>query len=360
MVVTAAPAAAADAPAPSIDPGQLDAMQRDLGLTRVGAVELVEAERQALRTGKELRAALGEDFGGAVFDAGARRLAVGVTDAAAADTVRAAGAEARVVTHGEGALDRAVDRLNGTVGDGYPGVTGWYPDLGRDALVVTVREGRTADAEQAVAAAGIDPGMVVVEASDATPRTFADIVGGDPYFINDARRCSIGFGVRGGFVTAGHCGNVGDTAASSVPAFLADSTGTFEGSMFPGKDMAFVGDTVDWRPTSRVRYHAQRVAGSQEAAVNSSVCRSGSTTGYRCGTVQARNVTVRYVEGTVYGLTQTTVCAERGDSGGPFITGDQAQGVLSGGTGNCNVGGISYFQPVNEILDTWNLQLVTG
>ncbi len=54
------------------------------------------------------------------------------------------------------------------------------------------------------------------------------------------------------------------------------------------------------------------------------------------------------------------MCAEPGDSGGSFISGSQAQGVTSGGSGNCTYGGTTYFQPVNEILRVYGLTLVTG
>ena len=102
------------------------------------------------------------------------------------------------------------------------------------------------------------------------------------------------------------------------------------------------------------------VGGSAEAAVGASVCRSGSTTGWRCGTIQAKNQTVRYSQGAVYGMTRTNACAEPGDSGGSWISGNQAQGVTSGGSGNCSSGGTTYFQPVNEILSRYGLSLVTS
>jgi len=66
-----------------------------------------------------------------------------------------------------------------------------------------------------------------------------------------------------------------------------------------------------------------------------------------------------YPEGAVTGLTRTNVCAEGGDSGGPWLSGDQAQGVTSGGSGDCTVGGETFFQPVNEILAINNLTLLT-
>nr|WP_308167771.1 trypsin-like serine protease [Catellatospora tritici] len=54
------------------------------------------------------------------------------------------------------------------------------------------------------------------------------------------------------------------------------------------------------------------------------------------------------------------MCAEPGDSGGSLIAGSQAQGVTSGGSGNCTSGGTTYFQPVNEILQAFSLTLMTS
>jgi streptogrisin C len=102
------------------------------------------------------------------------------------------------------------------------------------------------------------------------------------------------------------------------------------------------------------------VAGATQAPVGASVCRSGSTTGWHCGTVQAYNASVTYPQGTVTGLIRTTVCAEPGDSGGSLLAGNQAQGVTSGGSGNCSSGGTTYFQPVGEILSAYGLTLVTS
>jgi len=102
------------------------------------------------------------------------------------------------------------------------------------------------------------------------------------------------------------------------------------------------------------------VAGSQSADVGASVCRSGSTTGWHCGTIQALNSSVTYPQGTVTGLIRTNVCAEPGDSGGSLLAGSQAQGVTSGGSGNCSSGGTTFFQPVNEILQVFGLTLTVS
>jgi hypothetical protein len=59
--------------------------------------------------------------------------------------------------------------------------------------------------------------------------------------------------------------------------------------------------------------------------------------------------------------------ARRGTDGGdPWVhqgtsaTGDQAQGVTSGGWGDCASGGRTWFQPVNEILWRYGLTLHTA
>jgi hypothetical protein len=71
--------------------------------------------------------------------------------------------------------------------------------------------------------------------------------------------------------------------------------------------------------------------------------------------VQALDVSVHYAEGTVNGMIQTNVCAEAGDSGGPLYDKTKALGLTSGGSGNCLVGGTTFFQPITEVLDTYNV-----
>jgi len=168
--------------------------------------------------------------------------------------------------------------------------------------------------------------------------------------------CSIGFAVDGGFVTAGHCGANGQ----NVQGFNGGEMGTYRGSSFPGNDYAWVQTNGNWDVQANVNMYngsAALVSGSDEAAVGASICRSGRTTGWRCGNIRAKNVTVNYSEGAVYGMTTTSACVEGGDSGGSFISGNQAQGVTSGGSGNCSSGGDSIFQPLQPILQKYGLRL---
>ncbi|MFC7326807.1 S1 family peptidase [Marinactinospora rubrisoli] len=361
LVVAAAPFAAAD-PAPQdlvAAPGQLDALQRDLGLSAAEAGRLLTQEQQARAVESDLRADLGDAFGGSVFDTETGELTVSVTEESAADAVREAGATPRVVTYGERALDGIVADLNATTPSSDSGVTGWYVDTAQDAVVITVQEGETAAAQQLVDEAGVTAGAVEVEESAEQPRTYADIVGGDPYYIDSSGRCSIGFAVEGGFATAGHCG----TEGTPVESEDGSGTGTVAGSIFPGNDMGYVEAGSGWTPTATVNDYeggTVTVTGSEEAAEGASICRSGSTTGWHCGTIESKNQTVVYPEGQVNGLTRTDVCAEPGDSGGSWLSGTEAQGVTSGGSGNCSSGGTTYFQPINPILDEWGLTLTTG
>ena len=127
------------------------------------------------------------------------------------------------------------------------------------------------------------------------PRTLYDVRGGDAYYIGGGR-CSVGFSVNGGFVTAGHCG----TPGTATQGYNQVAQGTFQGSSFPGNDYAWVAVNSNWTPQPWVNNYSGgnvTVAGSTEAAVGASICRSGSTTGWRCGTVQAKNQTVNYAAG---------------------------------------------------------------
>jgi streptogrisin C len=284
---------------------------------------------------------------------------VGVTDAAQAAKVRAAGAEPKTVARSERKLTGFKNRLDRAAKRAPKAVTGWYVDADTNKVVVRARPSGASAAKRFAAAGGVPASAVDVLKSDMRPRPLADLRGGEAYHINESARCSIGFSVEGGFVTAGHCGSVGDTTTGGN----GEAQGEFAGSSFPGDDYAWVTTNENWTPKGVVLGEGGAevpVAGSQEAAEGASICRSGSTTQWHCGTVEALDQTVSYPQGTVEGLTQTDVCAEPGDSGGSYISGDQAQGVTSGGSGNCSSGGTTFFQPVNEILEAGGLTLVTG
>jgi streptogrisin C len=368
---TAAPAApaapanpgnvAASAPADSGagSPEMLAALQRDLKLSADQVRVRLGREAAASDTQAVLRVKLGASYGGAWLSADAATLTVAVTDAGKASAVRAKGAVPTVVSRSEADLDGIAAKLDRNLARAPKTVPGWYVDVTTNSVVVLSRANAFAAAEAFVAASGAPAGAVRVVASAESPRPLYDVVGGQAYYINSSARCSIGFAVSGGFVSAGHCGRSGNTTTG----YNQVSQGTFRGSSFPGNDYSWVQVNSNWTPRPLVDNYSGgtvTVAGSTEAAVGASICRSGSTTGWHCGSIQAKNQTVTYAEGSVSGLTRTNVCAEPGDSGGSWLSGQQAQGVTSGGSGNCSSGGTTYFQPVNEILSAYGLTLTTS
>ncbi|PKT74796.1 serine protease [Streptomyces populi] len=349
-------ATASRAPASS---ALVSAMQHDLGLTRRQATTRLAREAAARGIERTARRAAGASYGGSWFDAGSGRLVVAVTEAASRDAVEATGARVTLVEHSGRQLDATMARIDAL--DAPAGVGGWHVDPRANSVVVDVVSTHKDDNDvRAFVTRARAAGPVTVRQTAGTPRTFAaGTVGGDPYYTGNVR-CSIGFSVYGGFVTAGHCAQPG----AGVRGWDGSYIGNFQGSSFPDNDYAWVNVGSGWWTVPVVlgwgTVSDQLVRGSGEAPVGASICRSGSTSHWHCGTVLAKNETVNYSQGAVHQMTKTSVCAEPGDSGGSFISGDQAQGVTSGGWGNCSSGGQTWYQPVNEILNRYGLRLHTA
>ncbi|RZQ65937.1 S1 family peptidase [Amycolatopsis suaedae] len=305
-------------------------------------------ETQAATIEQTLRSTLGEAFGGAWIDDASGALVVGVTDRAKAAEVTRAGARPKLVRTSAAALDAMTDKLNSIAPSVPKWITRWGPDVANNSVTLTVLPGHSEKAKAVAAAAGLSE--VRVEESPEVPQYYPSFQGGEAYNIGQSR-CSIGFSVRGGFVTAGHCRT--ETGGGALTK-NGQALGQWGGASFPGNDYAWVRTNSSWTPAGSVA-GVGPVRGSTEAATGASVTKSGSTTGVTRGTIGRKNQTVNYPQGSVGGLTATNAQCRPGDSGGAFISGTQAQGVVSGGsTSTC------YFQPVNEILRVYGLSLVTG
>ncbi|MFI5805951.1 carbohydrate-binding protein [Streptomyces sp. NPDC051561] len=362
-VTPPAPATAAETlGAAKASPALLRAMQRDLGVTGAQARARLVNEANAGAVAGRLQNALGRDFAGAwVHGADSATLSVATTDASDVASIRAQGAHAVVVRHTLPQLESALAKLDRSAASGAAALATEVPVRYVDVTTntVTLQAVRPAAAKALAAKAGVAPSLVRTEKSAQRPRPLYDLKGGDAYYMNGSGRCSIGFpvtkGTQQGFATAGHCGRPGTTTTG----YNQVAQGSFQASTFPGRDTAWVATNTNWTATPYVNGSSAQVAGSTQAAVGSSVCRSGSTTGWHCGTIQQHNTSVTYPEGTISGVTRTSVCAEPGDSGGSFISGSQAQGVTSGGSGNCSSGGTTFYQPINPLLQGYGLTLKT-
>lgn len=361
--VQAGAATAQDSAQPLAVPAQAAAMQRDLGLTTAQVDQLMRREAFATKIVPAAKKAAGAAFGGVWYDSTTNKVVVGLADQSNAAAVRATGATVAAVPLPSATLDEVKASVDRLAGKSVPAaVSGWRADPRSGKVVVDVQAGRrTASVDAFLAKIGKAGPVTVREVAAQAPKTFAaGTVGGDPYYTGNVR-CSIGFSVQGGYVTAGHCGGAG----SFVRGWDGSDQGTFQGLSFPENDYAWVAIGYGWWTVPVVygwgQVSDQLVRGSAQAAPGTSICRSGSTSHWHCGQVLAWNETVNYGNGAlVYELTKTSVCAEPGDSGGAFISGDQAQGVTSGGWGDCTSGGETWFQPINEILGRYGLTLHTA
>jgi hypothetical protein len=387
---------AAAAPAPSnqdVSPAIKAAMQRDLGLSSAQLSQYLKVERLAAQQEKQLAKAQGRNFAGSWIERkanGSFKLVVATTSIQ--PQKGPAGVEFRNVRNSLASLNASKARLDDVLAQGGKapkGVYGWYVDLASNSVVVTVGVGQQRAGINFIAASGADARSIRLETAAEQPSLRADLKGGLGYLRNPGDgylyACSIGFnvtqGTTPGYVSAGHCGDAGEPvflegAAGTGPQWtLGPKFGTFAASNFPqpgqtGNDYSWVRVDAGNNLLPTVYGWGKgdvTVRGSTEAAVGAAICRSGRTSGWRCGTIEAKNQTVSYGTGeTILNLTRTTACSEGGDSGGSFITGPgQAQGVLSGGSGSCkgkqpNNRTRSFYQPLLPILSAYNLSLRTG
>ncbi len=355
----ASPAGAAAAPtaSPQESPSVVDAALRrdlDLSLEQLRARQAKEAIAPDVE--KSMRATLGERYGGTWLSRDGT-LHVGVTGSGEITSITSAGATQKTVAYSERQLSgfqAALDRRAKAAPDS---VYEWYVDVPNNRLVVTVLSGQTAAAQAFIAESGVSSQAVQIVTSDERPRPMADDLPAGERFHTSAGGCSTGFAVvGGGFVTAGHCGVMSFLTGPNGITFL----GIGRGSSYPGNDYAWVSTVSNYTPIAQAKGLGV-VAGSREAVIGTAVCRSGATTGVHCGNILFKNVHEDYGDGDIFGLTKTDACAEKGDSGGPFMAGDQAQGVASGGSGSCGPnGGTTLFQPINPILAAYGLTLLTG
>ncbi|MFB7653154.1 MULTISPECIES: S1 family peptidase [unclassified Streptomyces] len=305
----------------------------------------------------QLAGMLGDAFAGSYYDTGEQQLVVNVVPGDNNQVIveaKKAGADVREVDNSMGELRGGATTLKSEAT--IPG-TSWAIDPRTNKILVTADSTVTGEKWDKLESTvqGLGSGMATLEKSAGTFRTFAS--GGDAIFGGGAR-CSLGFNVTAGdgspaFLTAGHCGVATEQwsdAQDGAPI------GTVDQAVFPGEgDFALVKyDDPATEAPSEVNLGDQTLAIGQaaEATVGQQVFRMGSTTGLADGQVLGLDATVNYPEGTVTGLIQTDVCAEPGDSGGSLFTQDgQAIGLTSGGSGDCTVGGETFFQPVTTALE---------
>lgn len=188
----------------------------------------------------------------------------------------------------------------------------------------------------------------------------SEIIGGQEVYIG-GNPCLTGFTVRHvdsgpGFVTAGFCGEVGDTVTTATGGSVI---GVVERKGSAGWLWVDLADGVSAAPLVAPD---TPVHDAEEAPIGATVCKYTDNTGSHCGVVREKDVTIDFPEGAIHGVTGTDVCAEPGDSGAPFMAGNSGQGVTLGGSGSCDGGdAASFFYPLSTILAfNSDLELLTA
>ncbi|MEU8179350.1 S1 family peptidase [Micromonospora sp. NPDC049044] len=237
--------------------------------------------------------------------------------------------------------------------------TAWGLDPATGRMTLTVDDTVAASELRALRAVADRAGVLLRR----EPGTLRPLIAGGQGIYGGGGRCSLGANARSGstyyVITAGHC----TTTASTWYTDSAQSTvlGTRTATSYPTNDYGLIRYTGRIAHPSAVYTYPGLVTinGPGTAYIGQAVCRSGSTTGVRCGTVTGLNQTVNYATGVIYGLIRTNICAEPGDSGGPLYVASTGTilGILSGGSGNCTSGGTTYYQPIGEVLAAYGLTL---
>ncbi|WP_461164691.1 S1 family peptidase [Arthrobacter sp. R4-81] len=213
-----------------------------------------------------------------------------------------------------------------------------------------------------------------------------DFYVGQGYYIDRGTVCSAGFSAFSPsgaplVLTAGHCADDGaaqlaevalpasePAGGASVPPEITGKLGTFGFSQFGGPNNSWITgnpenpDTIgnigtdiaviegvpaalkpqpaatQWGDPSDLGASSVKIVGSTQPFQGQSVCRSGRTSGWSCGTVDELGI---YVMGghsglandfrAIRGFLSFSVQSSGGDSGGPWISGNYAVGTHTAG-----------------------------
>ncbi|WP_255770555.1 peptidase [Pseudarthrobacter sulfonivorans] len=218
----------------------------------------------------------------------------------------------------------------------------------------------------------------------AAVKTEDDIFGGQGFFVDNMIRCSTGFSAFGPtglplVLTAGHCTGDGTAKAAGLeplgwapaggssavtpwPMPALAPLGNFGFSQFGGPnnaaatdgssvgtDIAVIKDIaagLDLQPAASTWGDAKtpdpvKIVGAAAPVQGEPVCRSGRTTGWKCGTIDS--IAIVMMPGSkatppdydndprpVRAFDSSSVASAGGDSGGPWISGNYAVGTHTG------------------------------
>ncbi|MER0242691.1 S1 family peptidase [Streptomyces sp. HSW2009] len=190
------------------------------------------------------------------------------------------------------------------------------------------------------------------------------VMGGSTIYSSNGKSCMVGFNADKGHdpygIVPGYCVQavgtqwfadrertipIGTTVVAGYPhSGYGLIHYTNPDVSFPGQVRLGNGQTID-------------LAGAKNPVVGEQICQVGRVLGWTCGTVQQVNVSVAFPDGMVNGLFTSSACADPSNVGGAVVAGDKALGFIVGETGDCRVGGRTFYQPVIPVLAAHGLVL---
>ncbi|RNG36068.1 S1 family peptidase [Streptomyces botrytidirepellens] len=301
------------------------------------------------------------------------RLVVAVTDEAAAEAVRSAGAVAEVVPHSTTELEAVKAKLDQLTG--IPN-TAWSIDQSSNRVDVQIYDG-VSDADRARIENSVSAHEGAVEITEHSGKIESNAYamrGGlgitaeiNPGWITT---CSAGFNVQNAsgkkyMITAGHCMENGAVnwrrRSGDIPlgravdwAFGNDTEQSDYGVVEYSNSNVTPYGTIQYKDGSE-----GQISRSASAFEGEKVKRVGTVSQDLVGKVLATDVTVTYDDGiTLRHMVEASNCSMYGDSGGPLFSGETALGIDSGGNyGDKPCGDsdsqedrVSWYQPLYTVL----------
>ncbi len=311
------------------------------------------------------------------------RLVVAVTDQAAAETVRSAGAAAEVVPRNAaelGSVKAELDQLAGIPN------TAWSVDQSSNRVKVKIYDG-VSDSDRLrieKAVSGFGDAVDITEHSGTLESTAyamrgglgisSDFISGGTIWTNI---CSAGFNVQNSsgkkyMLTAGHCMEGGAVTwhrrSGDIP--LGRAIAWFNGNDVNQSDYGVVEySNSDVAPYGTIQYRGGsegQISRSASAFEGEKVKRVGTMSQDLVGMVLATDATVTYADGTTLRhMVEASNCTVQGDSGGPLFSGETALGINSGGNyvdepcgdSDGQADRSSFYEPVYKVLSWEGLKV---
>ncbi|GAA4485390.1 S1 family peptidase [Rhodococcus olei] len=383
LVLTPALANAEPAPAPATALPQelVTAIQRDLGLSPEEYLAKADAGQKLVAFANDLRAKFPDAFAGAWLDPAGKPL-IGLAAGPGVDAARKAAEDAGYTVKDlprsertlQDQLAKAQDWISALPQPLAGLVGGAAVDVVNNNLVLRVADTVDVGGLQLPdflqgAAVALSPalGSVAPPVADNGGAPADAMFGGDSYAAENAAgafRCSLGFNGTNASgatvnISAGHCdpnrGAPGTSVVFQMPSegVFGPRIGAFERTNLQGHDFSIIriDDSVAYRfQNNLVRVPGRsplHITGTADPVVGAPVCKSGLTTGFTCGTVNAVNQRVSVGSRTLENGFSANICALQGDSGGTIVTGDRALGISSAS----NVGDLQFCE-VAQVVTT--------